>query len=68
MKSNDVNDFKHSTIFKNKANVFRFDSGINEKRAVQCFFSSFLLGCLEVEGTSLPTSQSARAISTIQLT
>lgn len=42
MKSNDVNDFKHSTIFKNKTNVFRFDSVINEKRAVQKrFFRCF---------------------------
>ena len=31
MKSNDVNDFKRSTIFKNKTNVFRFDSVITEK-------------------------------------
>ena len=42
MKSNDVNDFKHSTILENKTNVFRFDSVINEKRAVQkSFFRRF---------------------------
>ena len=42
MKSNNVNDFKHSTIFKNKTNVFRFDSVINEKRAVKkSFFRCF---------------------------
>ena len=35
MKSNDVNDFKYSTFFKNKTNAFRFGSVINEKRAVQ---------------------------------
>ena len=45
MKSNDVNDLKRSTIFKNKTNVFRFDSVITEKRAVQkrfvrCFSSA----------------------------
>ena len=43
MKSNDVNDFKHSTLFKNKTNAFRFGSVINEKGAVQkgsfCFSS-----------------------------
>ena len=44
MKSNNVNDFKHSTVFKNKTNAFRIGSVINEKRAVQKGFFLFLLG------------------------
>ena len=44
MKSNDVNDFKNSTFFKNKTNAFRFGSVINEKRAVQKSFFLFLFG------------------------
>ena len=67
MKSNDVNDFKHPTIFKNKTNVFRFDSVINEKRAVQCFFvvSPRLLGGKRHFATHQPICEREKQYSVV---